>query len=352
MVKNKTPEVLALIPARSGSKGIPDKNIRVIAGKPLIAYSIEHALDSKLITRTVVSTDSLEYADIACAYGAEAPFLRPAEISQADSTDLEAFVHTLNWFAENEGYTPDVCVHLRPTHPVREVKDIDRMVQILLDNSDVDSVRSVVPASETPFKMWFRDDDGRLSPIVKTEILEAYNLPRQSLPQTYFQNAAIDVVRPRVITGMNSMTGERIFGYVMEHNFDIDFEEQLSKAETYLIQKETGSRSSFLRDEKLTFCFDIDGVIATIAPELRYDLASPRLDMIKIINLLYQRGHEIILFTARGSATGIDWGEVTRKQMSKWGVKHHRLLFDKPAADYYVDDKLISVEQLQTFIAD
>jgi hypothetical protein len=200
--------------------------------------------------------------------------------------------------------------------------------------------------------MWSRDDDGMLSPVVKTEIPEAYNLPRQSLPQTYFQNAAIDVVRPRVITGMNSMTGKRIFGYVMEHNFDIDFDEQLSKAETYLIQKGAGSRSSFLIDENRTFCFDIDGIIATIAPELRYDLATPRLEMIKIINLLYQRGHEIILFTARGSATGIDWREVTRKQMSEWGVKYHRLLFDKPAADYYVDDKLISVEQLQSFISD
>lgn len=352
MIKNKAPEVLALIPARSGSIGIPDKNIRVIAGKPLIAYSIEHALASKLITRTVISTDSREYADIARGYGAEIPFLRPVEISQADSTDLEAFVHTLNWLAENEGYAPDVCVHLRPTHPVREVKDIDRMIQILLDNSDVDSVMSVVPAPETPFKMWSRDDDGMLSPVVKTEIPEAYNLPRQSLPQTYFQNAAIDVVRSRVITGMNSMTGERIFGYVMEHNFDIDFEGQLSKAETYLIHKEAGSRSSFLRGEKQTFCFDIDGVIATIAPELQYDLATPRLDMINLINLLYQRGHEIILFTARGSATGIDWREVTRKQMGEWGVKYHRLLFDKPAADYYVDDKMISVEQLQTYISD
>ncbi|MBN1451863.1 MAG: hypothetical protein JW963_12675 [Anaerolineales bacterium] len=98
--------------------------------------------------------------------------------------------------------------------------------------------------------------------------------------------------------------------------------------------------------EKKTFCFDIDGVIATLAPVTNYDQAQPQRETIELINRLYDQGHRIILFTARGSATGIDWTEITRRQMAEWGVKYHELRFGKPAADFYIDDKLITIEQL------
>lgn len=346
MTKNKQPEALALIPARSRSKSIPDKNIRIIAGKPLLAHSIEQALASKLITRTIVSTDSPTYTEIAHKYGAEVPFLRPSEISQDSSTDLEVFAHALKWLAKSEGYIPDICVHLRPTYPIRKVEDIDRVIQILLDNPSIDSVRSVAPAPATPMKMWFLGEDGLLSPVVRTEIREAYNLPRQLLPQSYIQNACIDAVWTRVITEMQSMTGMRIFGYVMKDNFDIDTEAQLQEAAKYLMQGRVNT------PEKQRFCFDIDGVIATLVPNNRYDLAKSQPDNIRTINSLYEQGLHIILFTARGAATGIDWVEVTRKQLSAWGVKYHELLFDKPAADYYIDDKMLTMEQLQTIISE
>jgi len=352
MRKNKQPQILVLIPARSGSKSIPDKNIRIIAGKPLLAYSIAHALASKLINRTIVSTDSPVYAEIARKYLAEVPFLRPSEISQDSSTDLEVFIHALKWLKENEGYMPDICVHLRPTYPIRKVEDIDSTIQILIDNPDIDSVRSVVPSKETPMKMWFIRDAGLLSPVVKTELKEAYNLPRQLLPQAYLQNGCIDVVRTQIITEMKSMTGTRIFGYVMDDNFDIDTEDQLKEVEQYLTNN-TGDNvarqnSSLSLNGKKTFCFDIDGVIATIVPDNRYDLAKPQQDNINIINSLYEQGHQIILFTGRGSATGINWTEVTKKQMIDWNVKYHKLLFGKPAADYYVDDKMLSIEEFNT----
>jgi CMP-N-acetylneuraminic acid synthetase len=195
-----------------------------------MAWSIAHALSAKAVTRTIISTDSPEYAAIARQYGAEAPFLRPPEISGDMATDLEAFQHALNWLKENEGYLPDVCVHLRPTHPVRNPADIDRMVGILAGNPELDSVRSVAPAPETPFKMWFREPTGLLRPVVECDVPEAYNQPRQRLPQTYLQNASIDVVRARVILEQNSMTGRRIFGYVMDANYDIDEEAQLERA--------------------------------------------------------------------------------------------------------------------------
>ena len=174
-------EVLALIPARSGSKSIPDKNIRLLGGKPLLAYSIEHALAAPSITRTLVSTNSADYAEIARRYGAEVPFLRPDALAQDHSTDLEVFTHALQWLAEHEGYRPNLCVHLRPTYPVRRIEDIEAAIGILSDQPALHSVRSVAPAPETPMKMWFRDEARRLTPVVETAQQEAHSLPRQVL---------------------------------------------------------------------------------------------------------------------------------------------------------------------------
>ena len=181
MTMARQAEVLALIPARSGSKSVPDKNVRLVAGKPLLAHSIEHALAAPSITRTLVSTDSEAYAALAREYGAEVPFLRSAEFAQDLSTDLEVFTHALAWLQEHEDYLPDVCVHLRPTSPVRRIEDIEAVIRILLENKNLHSVRSVYPASDPPFKMWFRDEQGLLSSVVQTEIEEAHSLPRQLL---------------------------------------------------------------------------------------------------------------------------------------------------------------------------
>jgi CMP-N,N'-diacetyllegionaminic acid synthase len=338
-------EVLALIPARSGSKSITDKNIRPLGGKPLMAWSIAHALSARTVTRTIVSTDSTEYAAIARQFRAEAPFLRPPEISGDMATDLETFRHALGWLEEHEGFRPDICVHLRPTHPVRNPADIDRMVEILRDNPGLDSVRSVVPAPETPFKMWFRGADGLLSPVIQTEIREAYNQPRQALPPTYLQNASIDVVRARVIREQRSMNGQHIHGYVMDAIYDIDDEAQLERAARQL-SVVSGNRPTSASPK--TFVFDIDGVVATIVPNLDYELAGPNHEMIRVINFLHDQGHRIVLFTARGSKTGRDWQETTRRQMAEWGVKYDALAFGKPAADYYVDDKAMHVQDALT----
>jgi CMP-N-acetylneuraminic acid synthetase len=336
-------KILALIPARSGSKGLPNKNIRQFGGKPLLAHSIEHALNSKFINRTIVSTDSIEYADIARQFGAETPFLRPAEFAQDLSTDLDVFQHAIHWLKENEEYIPDICVQLRPTHPIRNPWDIDQIIQILIEHPEIDSVRSIVPTPDPPYKMWFRGTDGFLKPVIQTEIKDAYNQPRQFLPKTFLQNASIDAVRTRVITEMNSMTGERIYGYVMEHIFDIDTEAHFVDASrTYDLMHSSWSGKRL--------CIDIDGVIATLVAGNQYNLAQPRSNVIQVINWLYVQGCQIILFTARGSATGIDWQEVTRRQMLDWGVKYHELLFGKPHADYYIDDKMMPLEQFYKLI--
>lgn len=216
-------EVLAIIPARSGSKSVTDKNIRPIGGKPMLAHSIQHAMESEAVSRVIVSTDSEEYAGIAREYGAETPFLRPAEYATDTALDIDVFLHAIRYLRDREGYVPDIVVQLRPTYPIRDPRDIDRMVGMLAKCPEADSVRCIAPAKEIAYKMWRMDNGGRLTPILN-DIAEAYNMPRQQLPPIYYQNACIDVIRTKTILESHSMSGKYILGYKMEHNYDIDTE--------------------------------------------------------------------------------------------------------------------------------
>lgn len=123
--------IIAIIPARGGSKGIPRKNIRLLHGKPLIAWTIETALSTSCLKRVIVSTDDEEIAEVAEKYGAEVPFLRPKKYAQDDTTDMPVYEHTLHWLEENERYIPDIVVWLRPTAPLRTSEDIKNAVNIL-----------------------------------------------------------------------------------------------------------------------------------------------------------------------------------------------------------------------------
>lgn len=147
-------EVLAIIPARGGSKSIPRKNIRPFAGHPLIAYSIAAGLAAETVNRVVVSTDDEQIAAISRRYGAETPFMRPEEFSQDDTPDLPVFQHALRWLRENEGYRPEMIVQLRPTSPLRRVRHIDQAVHRLLDRPEANAVRTVCVPFQNPFKMW------------------------------------------------------------------------------------------------------------------------------------------------------------------------------------------------------
>ena len=228
-------EVLALIPARGGSKALPRKNVRLLAGKPLIAHSIGHALAAETVTRTVVSTDDQEIAEMARAAGAEVPFMRPAELAQDDSRDLGVFQHALLWLRENEGYSPELVVHLRPTHPVRRVERIDEAVRALAADPSADSLRSVSAPEQTPYKMW-RVAGGYLEPLLEVEGLpDAHSRPRQLLPEVWWQNGYVDVVRTQTILELESMTGVRILPFVVdEPTVEIDYEDALKRAEELL----------------------------------------------------------------------------------------------------------------------
>jgi YrbI family 3-deoxy-D-manno-octulosonate 8-phosphate phosphatase len=219
-------EVLAIIPARGGSKGIPRKNIRDFAGYPLIAYAIAAAQQSNSVTRVIVSTDDEQIASVARQLGAETPFLRPAEFAQDNSTDLPLFQHALQWLAEHEGYRPDVLVQLRPTSPLRPRDLVDRAVSTLLAHPDADSVRGVVPAGQNPHKMWrLSGEDAPMKNLLDVPGLdEPYNAPRQSLPPIYWQTGHIDAIRVETILKKGSLSGERIYPLVIDARYTVDID--------------------------------------------------------------------------------------------------------------------------------
>jgi N-acylneuraminate cytidylyltransferase len=244
-------EVLALIPARGGSKSIPRKNIRPFAGHPLIAYSIAAARAAETVTRVIVSTDDEEIAAVARRYGAETPFLRPPEFSQDNTPDLPVFQHALRWLEEHEAYRPVILVQLRPTSPFRRVAHVDAAVYRLIERPEADSVRTVCVPFQNPFKMWRIDPDGYMQPLIQFQGAgEPYNMPRQALPEVYWQTGYVDAVWSDTILTKNSMTGDMILPLVIDPSewIDIDSPDDWRRAERLL-------ESGEVRVEELGFGF-------------------------------------------------------------------------------------------------
>ncbi len=229
--------VLAIVPARGGSKSIPHKNLRLFAGHPLLAFSIAAGRQSEVVDRVIVSTDDEDIARVALDYGAEVPFIRPPELARDDSLDYPVFSHALAWLAEHEGYRPDVVVQLRPTSPVRPPGMVTQAVESLLAHPQADSVRGVVPSGQTPYKMWRIDEHGRLSPLLASEMYEAFNQPRQRLPQTYWQTGHIDAIRSATLLEKQSMSGDVILPMVLDSSYsvDIDTPADWARAERLLV---------------------------------------------------------------------------------------------------------------------
>jgi N-acylneuraminate cytidylyltransferase len=218
-------EVLALTPARGGSKGIPRKNIRPFAGYPLIAYSIAAALQAETVTRVIVSTDDQEIAEVAHHFGAETPFLRPTELATDRTTDLPVFQHALHWLAEHENYHPDIVLHLHATSPVRPRGFVDQAVRLLQEHPEAECVRSVVSPGQNPYKMWRIDpQSGQMIPLLTVPgITEPYNTPRQLLPAVYLQTGHVNAIRPAVIL-RGSMTGKAILPLMIEAGYEVDID--------------------------------------------------------------------------------------------------------------------------------
>lgn len=245
-----SPQILALIPARGGSKSIPRKNLVSVAGKPLIAHSILQALSSKRITRTIVSTDDGEIADVARRFGAEVPFIRPTALAQDSSCDLDVFRHALQWLKEHERFTCDLVVHLRPTGPVRRVALIDEAVDRILCDPEAHSLRSVSWPIQTPYKMW-RCSGRYLEPIVRAEgLVESHSAPRQGLPEVWWQNGYVDVIRAETILSLGSMAGANVLPFpTREPILELDYPETIPQIEAALFALELGSQFSVSQEE-------------------------------------------------------------------------------------------------------
>lgn len=229
-------QVLALIPARGGSKGVPKKNLKLLAGKPLIVHSIDAGKASRFVDRVIVSTDSEEIAEVARTAGAAVPFLRLAELAQDLTPDTPVFAHALAWLKEHEGYEPDIIVHLRPTGPLRTGAEIDEAIEMLATHPEADSVRSVEEPDKPPYKMW-QPDGEFLKPFAEVAGMKDFHtMPRQMLPKVYQTTADIGIMWARTVTEKYSVIGDKVLPYFLnrptvdiDRPIDFEFAEVLMK---------------------------------------------------------------------------------------------------------------------------
>ncbi|MDD5137187.1 MAG: acylneuraminate cytidylyltransferase family protein [Candidatus Omnitrophica bacterium] len=223
-------KILALIPARGGSKSIPGKNIVDLGGYPLIAYTIAAARLSKRINRIVVTTDDEKIAGISRRSGAETPFLRPKSISGDKSLDIEFFDHAIKWLAAKENYSADLIVHLRPTTPLRDPAVIDKAIEEIIKDRKASSLRSAeIIERESPYKL-FRKDGNYYDFFGREDFKsgeEYYNYPRQRFPATYQPNGYVDIILPEVLLKSGLCTAS-ISGHLLRRRWRISITSGMS----------------------------------------------------------------------------------------------------------------------------
>ena len=214
------PAILGLIPARGGSKAIPKKNIAVVAHKPLIAWTVEEAIESDSLDRLVISTDDLETADIGKKLGAEVPFLRPAELATDTSTSMDVILHTVRWLDDNENYRPDYVLLLQPTSPLRTATDIRTSIELLLAKRG-DSIVSVCETRHHPLWMTSVNEQGRLMELYPRS---AAPTRRQDLPVAFALNGAIYLALRNFLLSERTFISDRTYAYVMPENRSLDID--------------------------------------------------------------------------------------------------------------------------------
>jgi len=269
-------KIYSVIPARGGSKGVAKKNIKLLVGYPLIAYSIAASKLSSKIERTIVSTDSQEIADIALSYGAEVPFLRPKEFARDDSTDIEFVKHMLDWLEQNEGNIPEYLIHLRPTTPLRDPAVIDNAIDKMIKSREATSVRSIHFMEESPYKL-FKIKNKFLEGFFPDEPRpEYYNLPRQSFPDTYSTNGYVDVIKTATVINSDGLHGDKILSFITDKAGDIDSIEDFEYI-AFQLQKKGNAIYDFLKcDEEEKRTTEIDEF-------------SPKPQVVDLVNTKYRR---------------------------------------------------------------
>lgn len=251
MSRISKPKVIAVIPARGGSKSIPRKNLKILNGHPLIAYSISTAHESNIIDQVYVSTEDSEIMSVAKSYGAQV-IERPRILATDNSRDGELLEHLIDSL-KSELDDEDVIVYLRPTHPIRNPKTVDHAIEIFNENKQFDSLRSMKLSIEIPYKMFQIVDGNIAKPLfdrVDNGVMEPINAPRQQLPVAYSGDAYVDIFRVRTIKDFGNTTGQKILPFlVTEFSQDIDTFDDFSIITTYL--KENSMPSWFKYPRKI-----------------------------------------------------------------------------------------------------
>ena len=217
--------ILAVVPARGGSKSIPRKNIKLLDGKPLLSYTAKVIRNSKLIDRAIVSTDDEKIMKLASGYGLEAPFLRPCELAKDDSPSISVLQHAVNTIYEIDNYIPEIIINLQPTSPFRRSHRIDEALNIFIDSKDADSLVSVekIPHNYSPFSAMVMDGK-YIRPLQK--INEKKNM-RDKKPEYYARNGAINsICTYDCLINRNSLYGNKIIPFIMSRKESIDIDDQ------------------------------------------------------------------------------------------------------------------------------
>ena len=239
-----------LIPARGGSKGIKNKNIIKILGKPLINWSIELSRKLKSIDKIYVSTDSKDIQEIAKKSGADVPYLRPKNISGDKALDIQFVKFHLKWLMENQLEIPYAIVHLRTTGPGRCIADLEKAIEIIKENDSLTGLRTVALSKLTPYKMWKMNENNHLTPLIKIEDKELHSLPRQDLPRVYWQNGYIDIIKPETVLKKNSLVGDNCYGLVTSDRIvDLDYLSDVPEIEKILTDINNGKIKTLLNSD-------------------------------------------------------------------------------------------------------
>ncbi|WP_206810941.1 acylneuraminate cytidylyltransferase family protein [Paradesulfitobacterium ferrireducens] len=216
------PKILGLIPARGGSKGIPRKNVRILGGKPLLAWTVEAAVRSSCLDRIILSTDDEEIASVGKQIGCEVPFLRPAELAKDETPGIEPVLHAIKWLKENEDYEPEFIMLLQPTSPFRTSEQIKEAVKLIQTREFLlfDSLVSVVKPDHSPEWMFVEKKDGRITPLLYSHQVNR----RQELSLTYALNGAMYIARTETLIIEKSFVTERTMAFQMDKITSLDID--------------------------------------------------------------------------------------------------------------------------------
>ncbi|NBH70609.1 acylneuraminate cytidylyltransferase family protein [Clostridiaceae bacterium] len=246
LIKIDKNQVLALIPARGGSKGVPKKNIQRVKGYPLIAYSIVAAKLSEEIHRVIVSTDSEEIARIALQFGAEVPFLRPKEFASDLSGDIEFVEHAIQYLYDKERSIPEYLVHLRATTPLREIEIIDRAIAYCREHQECCSLRSAHVASESPYKWFLKSQEGYYKSMQEGLDNDTANTARQNFPDVYIPDGYVDVIKSSYVIQNHKLHGDKMLAFVSPDCTEVDTVEDLDYIK-YQIEKSGSKLYEYLK---------------------------------------------------------------------------------------------------------